>query len=127
MKIDALGLALSGSCLIHCLVLPVAVVAAPSLSVWLGQTESVVHWVLLLIAIVVSGSALYSGFRRHGTGLVLVLGVAGLSVMAAAAAHVFGRTTEAGLTVVGAAVVAVAHVVNLRLTMARPDACSESP
>jgi hypothetical protein len=112
---DLVGLVLSGSCLVHCLALPIALVAAPSLAVWLGETETTVHWVLFTIAAVISGGALYTGFRRHGAGLVVAVGMIGLLVMAVAAAHLFGRSLEAALTLVGASLLALAHVVNLRL------------
>jgi hypothetical protein len=112
---DLAGLMLSGACLVHCLALPVALLAAPAVAVWLGETETTVHWLLFAIAAVVSGSALYGGFRHHGVALVVAVGAAGLAVMAVAAAHLFGAATEAYLTLLGAAVVAAAHVVNLRL------------
>lgn len=117
MKVDVIGLVLSGSCLVHCLLLPVAVVAAPSLAIWLGETESSVHWFLFAVALVVSGWALYTGFRRHRVVLVMVVGGAGLLVMGIAAAHLFGRAPEAALTLLGASIVAVAHVLNLKLSL----------
>jgi hypothetical protein len=118
MKFDLIGLVLSGSCLLHCLLLPVAVVAAPSLAVWLGETETSVHWLLFAVALLVSGWALLAGLRRHGAWLVVLVGAAGLLVMAVAAAHLFGRGMEVALTLVGASIVALAHVVNLRLSVA---------
>ncbi len=119
MKLDFVGVVLSGSCLVHCLLLPVAVVAAPSLAIWLGETESSVHWSLFAVALVVSGWALYTGFRRHRVALVMVVGAVGLLVMGVAAAHLFGRAPEAALTLLGASIVALAHVVNLRLSLPR--------
>lgn len=116
-RFDVMGLLLSGSCLVHCLVLPVAVLAAPSLAAWLGRTETAVHWALFAVALGVSGWALRSGYRRHGILLVGVVGAVGLGVMGVAAAHLFGSGAEAVLTVVGASIVALAHVVNLRLTV----------
>lgn len=118
MKFDLIGLVLSGSCLLHCLLLPVAVVAAPSLAVWLGETETSVHWLLFAVALLVSGWALLAGLRRHGAWLVVLVGAAGLLVMAVAAAHLFGRGMEVALTLIGASIVALAHVVNLRLSVA---------
>ena len=115
-KMDLAGLALSASCLVHCLALPIALVTAPALALWLGKTETAVHWLLFAIAAVVSGGALYMGFRRHGAALVVVVGVAGLLVMGVAAAHLFGTSLEATLTVIGASILALAHVVNLRLS-----------
>jgi len=117
MKFDLIGLVLSGSCLLHCLLLPVAVIAAPSLALWLGETETGVHWILFAVALVVSGWALLTGLRRHGAWLVVLVGAVGLLVMAVAAAHLFGRGMEVVLTLVGASIVALAHVVNLRLSV----------
>jgi hypothetical protein len=115
MKFDSVGLALSGACLLHCLLLPLAVIAAPSASVWLGATENAVHWLLVLIALGVSGWALYVGFKHHAVAAVVALGGVGLFVMLIGAAHVFGRSAETVLTLSGAGIVAAAHVINLRL------------
>jgi hypothetical protein len=115
MKLDSMGLALSGACLVHCLLVSVAVIAAPSASAWLGATENAMHWFLMAIAVVVSGWALYSGFTRHGVATVVMLGIAGLAVMFVGAAHLFGRAAETMLTLGGAGIVAAAHIINLRL------------
>lgn len=114
-RMDLAGLVLSASCLVHCLALPIALVAAPSLAVWLGETETTVHWLLFGVAAMVSGGALYAGFRRHGVVLVVAVGAVGLLVMGVAAAHLFGASLEATLTLVGASILALAHVINLRL------------
>lgn len=118
MRSDLLGLVLSGSCLVHCLMLPVAVLLAPALAVWLGETETMLHWCLFAIALLVSGWALYGGYRHHGAWLVIAAGAFGLSVMAVAAAHVLGTPLEAPLTVTGATIVGLAHFMNLRLSLA---------
>jgi hypothetical protein len=115
MKSDLVGLLLTAACVVHCLVLPVALLAVPVWSTWLGETENVLHWGFFVIALLVSGYALLLGFRRHGAVVVVWVGAVGLLVMLAAAAHLFGRTTEAALSVAGAVIVAAAHVLNLRL------------
>jgi hypothetical protein len=123
-KTDLVGMTLSAACVVHCLLLPVAVLAAPAWNAWLGDTENELHWVLFVVALLVTGYALLAGFRRHGAPGVVVIGTMGLLVMLAAAAHVFGRGTEAMLTVAGALIVAVAHVQNVRLS-ARAEVCCE--
>ncbi|MEZ5559830.1 MAG: MerC domain-containing protein [Pseudomonadales bacterium] len=120
MRLDMLGLALSGTCFVHCLLLPVAVLAAPTVSVWLGETERSVHWLLFAIALVVTGWALLTGLRRHGVAAVVFLGGAGLLIMMVGAAHLFGPSTEVLLTLTGAGVVATAHVLNLRFCERQP-------
>ena len=117
MKVDVIGLVLSGSCFAHCLLLPVALVAAPSLALWLGETETSVHWLLFAVALAVSGWALLTGLRRHGAWLVVAVGAVGLAVMGVAAAHLFGASMEVALTLIGASIVALAHLVNLRLSL----------
>lgn len=117
VKVDVVGLVLSGSCFLHCLLLPVALVAAPSLAVWLGDTETSVHWLLFAVALAVSGWALLTGLRRHGAWLVVAVGAIGLAVMGVAAAHLFGTSMEVTLTLAGAGIVALAHLVNLRLSL----------
>jgi hypothetical protein len=86
---DLVGLLLTAACVVDCRVLPVA--------------------------LLVSGYALLIGFRRHRGVVVVWVGAAGLLLTLAAAAHLFGRTTEAALTVVGAVIVGAAHALNLRL------------
>lgn len=115
MKADIAGIALSAACLVHCLLLPVVILAAPAWHVWLGETETALHWVLFGIALLVTGWALYAGYRRHAAMSVVATGAVGLLVMLAGAAHVFGRPTEATLTILGAAIVAAAHLLNVRL------------
>lgn len=123
MRVDQLGLALSATCLVHCLALPVALLTAPVLAAWLGDTETTVHWTLLAVAGLVSGMAFYAGFRRHGAARAAVLGGVGLAVMGLAVTHVFGASLEAALTVAGVAIVAFAHLVNVRL---RPAPTAET-
>jgi hypothetical protein len=114
MKLDSMGVALSGACLLHCALVALAVVAAPSAGAWMGATENAVHWLLVVLAVGVSGLAFYSGFRRHGALSIVLLGGLGLSVMFVGAAHLFGRAAETFLTLSGAGIVAVAHLANLR-------------
>lgn len=115
MKSDFIAIGLSAACLVHCLVLPMAVVAVPFSHGWLGHDEAAVHWLLFGIGLVVTGWALAAGFRRHGAAVILLIGASGLLVMLLGATHLFDRSLEATLTVAGAVIVAVAHVLNLKL------------
>jgi len=114
VKSDLVAMGLSAVCLVHCLLLPVAVAAVPVWHTWLGNSEAGVHWVLLGIGIVVTVWALAAGFRRHGAALVLVIGALGLTSMLMAATHGFERPIEILLTLTGAAILGIAHVLNLR-------------
>lgn len=115
MRLDRWGLVLSGVCLVHCLALPLSLLVLPTLSVWLSGHAHAVHWVLLSLALVVSSSAWWQGYRRHQQALVPVLGTCGLALMMLAVSHLFGAHSEVPLTLVGAGIVAASHLVNLRL------------
>lgn len=115
MKSDLVAIGLSAVCLVHCLLLPVAVAAVPFSHGWLGDGEAAVHWLLFGFGLVVSCWALGAGFRRHGAAVVLLVGMAGLLVMLMGATHLFERWLEASLTVAGAVIVGAAHVLNLKL------------
>ena len=116
--LDALAMLLSGLCLIHCLALPLLVAALPLAASSLVADERFHQW-LLLGAVPTSVIALGWGWRRHRDGVVAWLGVIGLILMVFAA---FGIQTglidadgERVLTVIGAVMLAVAHLRNYQL------------
>jgi hypothetical protein len=114
VRLDKLAIGLSVLCLVHCLALPVALLLAPALgSVVLG-TESPVHWLLLGLALPVSGYALWHGYRHHGRRTALLLGGVGLTSMLVAVSHLISPRLETLLTVVGVALLLIAHVLNIR-------------
>jgi len=114
-QLDRTGLLLSGACLVHCAVLPLSVLVLPSLGgVWFDHS-SLLHWVLLALAIPVSGYALLRGYREHGQRGSLALGVVGLALMAVGVSHLLAESLEIPLTLGGTAIVAAAHFVNIRL------------
>jgi len=113
---DKLAIGLSVLCLLHCLALPVAMLVAPTLGSLVLGTESPVHWVLLGVALPVSGYALWHGYRHHGHRDTLLLGAAGLAIMLLAVTHVTSARLETPLTVVGVIALLVAHVMNVRHT-----------
>ena len=105
-RFDRVGILLSGMCAAHCLVTLVLVAA---LGIGGGfLLDPAVHRVGLALAIPVGGIGLGVGIARHGKREPLALGVAGLSLMAAALAT--GHSPwEAGLTIAGVGLVALAH------------------
>ncbi|MFN3229839.1 MAG: MerC domain-containing protein [Asticcacaulis sp.] len=126
---DGLAIGLSGLCLLHCLLLPVAVATLPALTVFVGEG---VHLAMILLAVPLSVLALVShgGWRRCGVVLLAFLGLglmgapllaefipftltlpdAGVTVTQAGVAE-----QETSLTVVGASLLAGAHILNWRL------------
>ena len=110
---DGAGVTLSTACLIHCLVLPLAIAILPSWSPALSLPEEF-HLVMVLIAVPLTSYVLLRS--RHGAGRAgarLALGFAGLALMISGLfAHTV--TLETGLTTLGAALVATAHILNWR-------------
>ncbi|WP_313434476.1 MerC domain-containing protein [Novosphingobium sp.] len=109
-RLDRAGIVLSGLCAIHC-VLGVFFVG------FLGLGGEVllapeVHRVGLALALVVGIVSLGFGALRHGRVGPLVVGGIGLALMAAAIAVGHGLA-ESILTIVGVALVALAHIRNL--------------
>lgn len=111
---DRFAIALSGLCLLHCLVIPVLLVMAPGFSALVLGTETTVHWIFLALAVPTSIWALWRGYRRCHHLRALVWGIAGLLVMFLGVSHLFEPALELPLTVVGVTMVVVAHVLNLR-------------
>ena len=107
---------LSGLCLIHCLLLPFAVVLLP----FLGQfSDDHFHLEMLVVVIPVSAVALYLGFRRHRHIGIVVAGIAGLALLTigGTVAHsAYGLVADRTLTVLGSITLAVTHYRNFRLS-----------
>ena len=110
-RLDRVGVLLSGLCAVHC-VLSIVLVSVLGLG---GQAllAPAIHEVGLALAILVGAVTLGIGVRRHGQAGPLVLGSIGVALMATALLVPHG-VREALLTIAGVALVATAHIRNLR-------------
>lgn len=110
-RLDRVGVLLSGLCALHCLV-GLVLVSALGLG---GEAllSPVIHEVGLGLAIVVGLVTLGVGMRRHGEIAPLAIGACGIALMALALVVGHGAG-EAVLTIAGVALVAAAHIRNLR-------------
>lgn len=110
-RLDGAGVALSGLCAVHCL-LSIVLVSVLGLGGHLLLAPAI-HKVGLALAVMVGAVTLGIGAWRHGLPGPLLLGLAGIGLMSAAlwAGH---GPPEAILTISGVALVAVAHIKNLR-------------
>ncbi len=110
-RMDRFGVLLSGLCAVHC-ILGVLLVGVLGLG---GQVllAPEIHRIGLALAVVVGFLSIGLGVRRHGRIEPLVLGGTGLALMTAAL-FVGHGTPEAVLTIGGVALVALAHIRNLR-------------
>ena len=112
LRLDRLGIALSGLCAVHCVASIVLVAALGLGGEWLLAPE--IHEYGLALAILVGALTIGAGVWRHGRIGPLLLGGFGLGLMAFALAVPHG-VSEAALTIAGVACVATAHILNLRL------------
>lgn len=108
VSLDGAAIGVSTLCLIHCLALPLLVVALPALAV-VAEVEWV-HRALVLIAAPVSLLALARLQRVGSRPAISALIVLGLSLLIAAAFVHALHDHEVMLTVAGALIVSLAHI-----------------
>lgn len=114
--LDKAAVALSGLCLLHCLLLPVIITLLPFLDRF---SDRHLHAEILIIVLPVSLIALTLGFRRHADKRVVGLGIAGLLLLlvgATLAHNLFGVVADRMLTIAGSVILALAHYRNSRLS-----------
>lgn len=109
---DRLALVTSAACLIHCLALPLLFAALPILSHVLYLPESFHLW-MVAVAVPTSAYALLKGRRRH-LNSTIVFGVVGLSLLVIGTTIAGETRYEVPITVVGAVILSIAHVLNWR-------------
>ena len=113
-----MGLVVSGVCLVHCAALPLLAIALPAAAVLLDpQLHHRFHWLMLALAIPASAFAFVLGTLRHRRWIWPAVGVAGLSLMTFAVIEddpAGDLAREVVLTLAGATIVAIAHVLNWR-------------
>ena len=110
-RLDSAGMLLSGLCAVHCLL---SVVLVASMGVG-GHflMNPVFHRIGLALAMLIAGVAIGHGALRHRQPLPFVIAMMGLTFMGGALAVDHG-IEEIVLTVIGVALVALGHVINLR-------------
>lgn len=114
--LDHAAIVLSGLCLVHCLLLPVIIVALPLLSQF---DEAHFHIQMLIVVVPVSLFAFAFGYRHHRNKTIIAWGIAGIAILfiGGTIAHAnFGLLADTLVTVAGSIVLATAHYFNNRLT-----------
>lgn len=113
-RLDRMGIALSGLCAVHCL-LGIALVSIFGLGSVAGESlfAPAIHRAGLALAVVIAALTLGLGAAMHGQRGPLLLGAAGICLMAAGLFAPHGLI-EALLTIAGVMLVAFAHLLNLR-------------
>lgn len=125
---DGIGILVSGLCMAHCLLLPLAV---SSLSVWGIEflTGEATHQVLVFVLLAVGLLAFIPGYQCHGKFSVVLLAVSALLTLSFAAfvsGDLWGEGAETWLTVLGSSTLVIAHLKNLSFCRACP-LCVTSP
>ena len=123
-RLDASALGLSGLCLIHCLLLPVAAAFVPALVV-ISHAEWV-HTAFLLVALPTTGLALWSVNRHHRppVGLIAVAFL-GLICLLLGALH-WPEGFEEQVTVLGSLLLVATHIWNWRRAATATPAPTQS-
>jgi len=110
-RLDQIGIGLAGLCVLHCL-LTLMIVSVLGLGGHFLLNENI-HRIGLALALAVAALAIGWGMLRHGRMLPFAVAFAGLLLMGIALLVPHG-TNEFLLTLVGVAIVSVAHWLNLR-------------
>jgi len=109
---NATGIAASTLCLLHCLAMPLLLLALPALG-WAAGEHT--HTALIGVALAAALLSLGPGYAAHRRAAVLLLGGAGLASLAAAVFVVgprYGESAETALSVAGAILLCAAHLRN---------------
>jgi drug/metabolite transporter (DMT)-like permease len=114
---DKTAISLSFVCALHCLALPLLLLALPTFSA-LNLMGEALHLWLLIVVVPTSFVALALGCKKHNNLNVLLVSSIGLMVMIAAALaghDLLGETIEKTMTLAGAIFIAIGHYFNHRL------------
>ena len=115
--LDAIAIGISSLCLVHCILLPIILIALPILSASVFLSASLHFWGLI-VAAPVSALAIWIGYTRHREVRPAILAAAGLGGLIAAEG-IHGSAVEPWLAISGALLIAMAHGLNLRATNKR--------
>ena len=113
LQLDRIGIALSGLCMVHCVLTLVLIGALGFGSSFFFAHE--IHEIGLLVAVIVAGVAIGMGAIKHRKAAPFVTAMTGLSFMGGALATQHGAG-EAILTVIGVTLVTIGHILNLHLS-----------
>lgn len=122
---DQTSIGLSLVCAVHCLLVPVLLVAVPSLASLPLESETFHVWMIVAV-LPISTFALTLGCKKHKRYKILLLGLLGLTslVLALVLEGLVGQTGEKLLTLLGAGLIAWGHCANYKLCQQHePSSC----
>lgn len=114
---DKLAIGLSAACAVHCLILPLFILAIPQIAVSVVASEDFHLWMVFFV-LPISIFALTMGCRQHQRYRLLIPGVSGLLLLVIAilvGEDLMGEWGEKSLTLAGSILIAFGHYHNYRL------------
>lgn len=114
---DKAAIALSSICMVHCIVLPILLIALPSVSSLLAFNDERFHFWLLYAVVPISVFAIAAGYLHHRQARIFFISALGMLCLIGAALYghdVLGDIGEVGLTIFGSLLIAYGHLRNLR-------------
>ena len=112
---DRWAIILSALCVVHCVLLPILLIALPTLTSLAFFSDERFHTWLLYAVLPISGFAVILGYLHHRSWPVVVITSLGMGVLITVAIfghETFGEQGEVMASVVGSALVAFGHVKN---------------
>nr|WP_245217523.1 MerC domain-containing protein [Rheinheimera maricola] len=110
---DKVGITVTSLCAIHCILLPVILPVLPLLGLSVGHNHAFER-IMLLTTMVLGFIALFIGFHRYHRKLYPFYSLF-LGVFIYWQKDVWGHEYEHAVLIVGASLVVLAHVMNMRL------------
>ena len=117
---DRAAICFSSLCILHCLLLPVLLVSYP-IGMVVTLSDEIFHQVMVSAALPMSLVSLHMGYGHHKRKQLITFGAMGLVILMlplVGPQELISESGETWLTVSGALILCVAHVVNFRLCTA---------
>jgi len=117
---DRAAICFSSLCILHCLLLPLLLVAYP-IGIVLTLSDEIFHQIMVFLAVPLSLVSLYVGYGHHKRNQLIVFGGIGLVILVLPLVvphELISESGETWLTVSGALILCMAHVVNFRMCTA---------
>ncbi len=121
-SLDKFGILLSGICLLHCLITPIAITLLPIITLNGFVEEVLFHKLMLWLVLPTSCVALFIGCRKHRDVLIAGTGILGMLMLVMVAFFAHDLLSESGervATSLGGIVLAISHVLNYRACQQR--------
>lgn len=111
--LDRVGIIVSATCILHCLLTPIAIIALPMiLNFGVGGEE--LHLLFATLAIPIAAFSLGKGYKYHGQKRPIFYAVPGIILLWLAMLVHEPHWLESVLTSIGASLIIISHVLNHR-------------